>query len=327
MARHAPVHQAFGASALRTPFALPSLPAAQGSPESRIDLNWAGSGAPEDIAWVHHWIDGDEVLLSLALHEDGYWLRVPDYADFLVRLQPCSVMVSPEAQALDVATLEHLLVDQVLPRVLAQLGGTLVHASTVRIGGRHVLFLGPSGWGKSTLAGLLYRAGHPVLSDDCVQLVAAPSGRFHAVPTYPSLRLNADSLQAVFPGQVETAPVASYSNKRRIPIASPGQVDGPAKVDALYLLGDPAQAGDEVRIAPAAPAAACLALIRHSFRLDLGDRQASAMQLRQCGAIAEAVPAFTLDYPRDHARHAELLETLLAHVDTLSTSSTSPGPA
>lgn len=328
MVRNAPVHQVFGTSTVRARFALPSLPtAAADSPESCIDLDWAGSPAPEDIAWVHHWTDGDEVLLSLALHEGGYWLRVPDYADFLVRLHPATVSVSPGGQALDEATLEHLLVDQILPRVLAQLGGTLVHASTACIGGRHVLFLGPSGWGKSTLAGLLHRAGHAVLSDDCVQLVATPDQRFQAVPTYPSLRLNADSLEAVFPGQVDTAPVASYSNKRRIPIASPGHADGPALVDALYLLGDPTQVGEGVRIEPAAPATACLALIRHSFRLDLGDRQASAMQLRQCGAIAEAVPAFTLDYPRDHARHAGLLDALLAHVDALPPSSTSPGPA
>ena len=336
IARHAPVHQAFGAFTVRAPFVLPSLPAAaEGLQQFRIDLDWAESGMPGDTVWAHHWVDGDDVLLSLALREGGYWLRVPGQADFLIHLQPARIQIWPTiTPAPDAATLEHLLVDQILPRVLAQLGGSLIHASTVRIGSRHVLFLGPSGWGKSTLAGLLYRAGHRVLSDDCVQLVAVPGGRFHAVPTYPSLRLNADSLAAVFPGQIDTAPVASYSNKRRIPIASSGHIDALATVDAIYLLGDPAQDGDvdEVRIEPAHPAAVCLALIRHSFRLDLADRDASAAQLRQCGAIASAVPGFELHYPRDHARSDDLLEALFVHLATLPPSqpmmpATVPTPA
>ena len=78
-----------------------------------------------------------------------------------------------------------------------------------------------------------------------------------------------------------------------------------------------------MRIEPAHPAAICLALIRHSFRLDLGDRAASAAQLRQCGAIASAVPGFELHYPRDHARSDALLEALFAHLATLPPASPS----
>lgn len=313
-----PTHHAFGMFSIRAPRSLPSLPVAvEEHPEHRIDLDWAASGAPDGIEWAHHWSDGDEVLLSLARQGESYWLRVPGYADFLVSLQPCTVWASRQGGALDGATLEHLLVDQILPRVLAQLGATVIHASTVRIGQRHVLFLGPSGWGKSTLAGLLHRVGHTVLSDDCIQIVTRPDGRFQAIPTYPSLRLNSDSLEALFPGQIDTTPVASYSNKRRIPIQGAQTKDGNAAIDAIYLLGDPAQADEAVGISAISPAAGCLALIKHSFRLDLADRAASALQLRQCGAIACAVPSFRLDYPRDHDRHAALLRAVLDHVSTL----------
>ena len=72
------------------------------------------------------------------------------------------------------------------------------------------------------------------------------------------------------------------------------------------------------------PAVVCLALIRHSFRLDLADRDASAAQLRQCGAIASAVPGFGLHYPRDHARSEALLDALFAHLATLPPSPASP---
>ena len=170
---------------------------------------------------------------------------------------------------------------------------------------------------------LLHRAGHPVLSDDCVQLQLDPVGRVRALATYPSLRLNTDSLQALFPDQADTAPVAHYTDKRRVPVPAPADAGQPTPVDAIYLLGDPAQDGDDVRIEPAHPAAICLALIRHSFRLDLGDRAASAAQLRQCGAIASAVPGFELHYPRDHARSDALLEALFAHLATLPPASPS----
>ena len=181
-----------------------------------------------------------------------------------------------------------------------------------------MLFLGPSGWGKSTLAGLLQQRGHHILSDDCVQLVAESSGRFRAVPTYPSLRLNADSLEALFPDQIETAPVASYSNKRRVPMLARDDAEAPAFVDAIYLLGNPDHAADDVYISPVSPSEVCLFLIKHSFRLDLADREASALQLQQCSGIARTVPGFRINYPRDHARHDDLIAALTEHLATLS---------
>ena len=318
-------HHAFGAAVVHSALSLPSLPRLpDDAPGLPITVELAASGIPDDTPWQHHWLDGDEALLSLARQGEGYWLRVPGQADFLVHLDPCRVQAWPTREPPpDAATLEHLLVDQILPRVLAQLGGTLIHASAVRIGARQVLFAAPSGWGKSTLAGLLHRAGHPVLSDDCVQLQLDPVGRVRALATYPSLRLNTDSLQALFPDQADTAPVAHYTDKRRVPVPAPADAGQPTPVDAIYLLGDPAQDGDDVRIEPAHPAAICLALIRHSFRLDLGDRAASAAQLRQCGAIASAVPGFELHYPRDHARSDALLEALFAHLATLPPASPS----
>ena len=261
-------------------------------------------------------MDADEVVLSLAKQGPDYWLRVPGIADFLLQLDPCRVLVSPEARSLDPNTLEHQLVDQILPRLLAQLGELLVHASAVSMDSRHALFLGPSGWGKSTLAGLLQLSGHRVLSDDCVQLNLA-GGHLHALPTYPSLRLNPDSLDALFPSLPETTPVAGYSEKRRVPVALPEIADGGVAVDALYLLADPADNDGSIHITRLRPAEICLALIKHSFRLDLADRAASARQLERCSHIARTVPAFRLDYPRDYAQQDALVLAITQHLAAL----------
>lgn len=307
----------FGAGVISTDLPLQALPALPAPADSNtILIAWSPNPTPTDLHWHHHWLDADEVVLSLARQGSDYWLRVPGTADFLLQLDPCRVLVSPEAESPDPATLEHQLVDQILPRLLAQKGELLVHASALAIHERHALFLGPSGWGKSTLAGLLQLNGHSVLSDDCVQLNLVDT-RLHALPTYPSLRLNADSLDALFPGLTDTAPVAGYSEKRRVPVALPDLADSGVAVDALYLLADPADNDGAIHLTPLRPAETCLALIKHSFRLDLGDRAASALQLERCSHIARTVPAFRLDYPRDYSQHAALVQAITQHLAAL----------
>src|SRR5690606_15592791 len=103
---------------------------------------------------------------------------------------------------------------------------------------------------------------------------------------------------------------------RRIPMQAAG-AGTPTRVDAIYLLGDPEHADSAVHISQLAPARICLALVKHSFRLDLADQAASALHLQRCSDIARSVPGFRLDYPRDHARHEALMGALLDHVASL----------
>ena len=185
-----------------------------------VEVGWSSDRIPSDVTWVHDWRDGKNVVLSLGKASRDYWLRVPGIADVLLQLVPARrALISTYSTSTDAATLEHILVDQILPRLLAQSGESMLHASALSIDGKHALFLGPSGCGKSTLAGLLQHCGHAVLSDDCVQLELV-SGRLCAIPTYPSLRLNPDSMDALFPGVTDTAAVADYSAKRRVAVGS-----------------------------------------------------------------------------------------------------------
>lgn len=300
---------------LHTEVALPSLRVST-APDSPIRLRVLAptrvEHLPDDVAWQHNWLasDGSITLQHTPEGPNRHRLRAPGLCDFLVGFTADSATIETEHDTdLPADTLEHLLLDQILPRALSELGELVIHASCSVIDGRGVLFLGDSGWGKSTLASLLRQRGHPTLSDDCVVL-RIHQGQVQAIPTYPSLRLFDDSAaQAGIPA-TQLSTVAAYTGKRRVALhADP--VPASVSIDAIYLLNDPAQACAAVHIDRLHAKQACMTLIAQGFRLDLAARQRHATALAQAAEVSRHVPAFALAYPRTYD-HADALVALLS---------------
>lgn len=270
---------------------------------------------PERVRrWAYRWLNDDgSASLALARRADGYLLRFPGACDFLFESAKRTIWVSV-GKGVDEATIEHLLLDQVLPRILAHLGELAAHCSAVVAEQGTAIFLGRTGWGKSTLAALMYRQGCTLLSDDCV-LLRPQSGRVAAVPTYRSMRLWPESLDRVFPSADSS--VGSGSAKRRVRVSGERSEDVPIEVQAIYVLNDPAQLRQTISIERISPAALCLALIKHAFRLDVADRAEAATFLGLCAAVARSVPAFALSYPRDFAEAPALVRTLSRHLEDI----------
>jgi hypothetical protein len=74
-----------------------------------------------------------------------------------------------------IAVIENVLRPLVAHRALST-GGMLLHSSGIVIDGRCLLFVGHSGAGKSTIAGLALDRGHKVLSDDMNCLLPGNEG-------------------------------------------------------------------------------------------------------------------------------------------------------
>ena len=264
--------------------------------------------------WSYRWLNDDgSVTLALAKRADGHLLRFPRACDFLFDSAQRAIRISPET-GVDEAIIEHLLLDQVLPRILSHQGELATHCSAVAAGHGAAIFLGRTGWGKSTLAGLMHRQGCALLSDDCV-LLRPQSGRVVAVPTYRSMRLWPESLDRVFPST--ESPVGSGGAKRRLRVSGDDGEDLPREVDAIYVLNDPAEHRQTVSIEPIRPAVLCLALIKHAFRLDVADRAEATTILALCAAVARSVPAFALSYPRDFGEEPGLVRTLSRHLEDI----------
>jgi hypothetical protein len=130
------------------------------------------------------------------------------------------------------------LLGPTLGMVLRLRGTSCLHASAVNIDGKAVVFVGPSGSGKSSLAAAFVQRGFRVLSDDVVALTNHGS-MVMVEPAYPRVRLWPASVAGLF-GSPEALPRLTPSwDKRFLDLSGP---DGlfqrdPLPLGAIYLLG------------------------------------------------------------------------------------------
>jgi len=257
------------------------------------------------IDWFHHWYDSNDVIiLSAARYDSGYWLRFPQLVDFEINLDEQKITAYRYTCTSD-ATVRHLLLDQVIPRMLGQQGKLILHAGAVTlVNGKTVAFIGQSGWGKSTLVSSFQQQGAELITDDCL-MIEQGNGCVLAIPNYYGIRLFEDSIKAIYGVQKDTGDVAHYSSKRRLIMSEGrgGKDAAPLQLDAVFLLSDPkaARKPDGVNIIAARGADAMMALVRQTFVLDVTDTSLMARQFKHCGKIFDSkVTCFQLQYPRDH---------------------------
>ncbi len=271
----------------------------------------------EEVEWLHHWLDGEDATeLSLARVADGYLLRFPDQADIIV-----SDAGEIQVEALpgtSLRSVRHLLLDQVLPRLLAHRGNLVLHASAATtMEGHAILILGVSGQGKSTLAtALAAQSGGLVLADDCV-VARCEANRLFAVPNYAGLRLWSDSVAELFPEHTQADLVNDYSEKLRIAVSPAATTDDAVwPVAAILVLdssnGDPSDT--EIRMTALDASRACMALVSNSFQLDVSDVHKAYRLLGLAAAATAQLPVLLLRYPREYAALPRVAQTIL---DTL----------
>ncbi len=191
----------------------------------------------------------------------------------------------------------HLLLDHVLPRVVALRGDLMLHASgAVGPSGRAHLFLGQTGAGKSTIATALVADGWSLLDDDCIRVIPTALG-FHALPGAPSVRLLPDAAAALIPEVEPGRPISAGNAKRRF--TADGQrlrmATNPALIAGLYL-----PAGVEL-IEPSVErlgfAEALGSIVEHGFHLADEPAAVARRAFEGASALAAAAPVWRLTLP------------------------------
>jgi hypothetical protein len=237
-------------------------------------------------------------------------LRAPGAGRFLVS-DGSKVTFEPAAGA-DAADCAIYLLGSVFGFLLHQRGRTVLHASAVAVDGKAVLFCGPSGIGKSTLAAALCSRGYPLISDDVCAISFDAAGTPFLNADARQLKLTPEAIQALGLAGQRGAAVQRHVQKFYVePSASASVTELP--VSGVYMLrwqGPSWTAGIE----RPDMAKALRLVLRNAYRPGFVKRTGqSGHYLKAAAMIAERAGIFRLTRHRDLARLNETVTELERH--------------
>jgi hypothetical protein len=264
-----------------------------------------------DVRWLHHWHTPDgELFSSCGITNGRFVLTFPGMVDFHISANQREVHCCAKPNVPE-QTIRHLLIDQVIPRILGHWGSLVVHGSAVAVDGRAIVFVGESGLGKSTLATYFYQHGHPLLTDDCFEVRGVDADAITIVPNYSGARLFEDSA-AQLTTSLPREQVAHYTSKQRVTLKSDEDIrDWP--LGAIFCLktgvDEPTPC---IEITPIEGLKRIMRLVQCSFGLyaGTGDELTNHF-LKQGGLSNSHVPYFELSYPRCYDQLSEVRECVL----------------
>ncbi|MGE5374366.1 MAG: hypothetical protein ACM3XO_04850 [Bacteroidota bacterium] len=292
-------------------------PVEGGEPEFVFQLHEENKRHSKSYHWLNYWYSFDgRVWLAFARIDAGYLLRFPAFADFVISTDARAISGYRRGNTPE-ASVRHLLLNQVIPIVLSQLGKLVLHASACVTPHGVMAFMGTTGMGKSTLAASFGLRGFTVLTDDCLS-IEKRDGDVLCVPSYAGVRLWPESVTALFEEAPELQTLAHYTDKKRFVFQQdPAGASHLMKAAFVLTKPDDNQPVDSIRITPLSPGEGLLEAVRHTFQLDVTDRLRLAQAFRRYEWLAQSVPFFKLSYPRDHTLLPAVQAAVLEHVAQL----------
>jgi hypothetical protein len=253
-----------------------------------------------DVPWaIEHWI-GDRLAVEF-----------PGRATFELGREDVALVAD---ETYDPGLVAHLLLDHVVPRLIAVRGDLMLHAAgAIGPSGRAHLILGRTGAGKSTTAAGLVSAGWALLDDDGIRIVETDDGPL-AMPGTGGIRLQPASAAVLLPDAPPGRPMAKGHPKSRFPAENGGfpVARAPAHVAGVYLL-QRTEVG-EPRVEPLGLAGAVTTIVEHGFNMAEEPVAIARQAFERATALAAAAPVQRLLHPSGLDRLGETLE-LLARLD------------
>jgi hypothetical protein len=276
------------------------------------------ASSPHNHKWFSVGVDPDGLRwFKCARVDGGYLLRFTDLADFFIEARGRSVECLTVAPGITSRTTRHLVLDQVLPRVLNLLGHDSLHATAIATERGACAFVGPPGIGKSTIAASFQLHDYPLVCDDCLVFERSAPG-LRVLPGYPGIRLWPDSLEGVGARADGANRVADYSIKLRIngsgmPSSFAAE---PQKLRRIYLLSRMASIDClRPKLLNLSAAEVFPALIAASFPLDITDKRMLMRHFRLFSQVACQIPARRLTVPGDFAALDDVRQAVLSDLE------------
>ena len=295
---------------------LPELPEEEsGSANIYFSLGSHKNYGEQEPIWFHTWPDPNgQIYISCAhMPENCYLIRYPKLADFHINSTLDMVHINPAPQT-PPETLQHLVLDQIIPRILGQLGRLVLHASAIRLkNNTGIAFLGSSGWGKSTLATSFIQSGSDLITDDCL-LIESRKKNAIGIPSYYGTRLHSDSADELFKTPPAWSRVSHYSDKKRLALPKQSNSKNTVHIDALFLLDQPRIKMNQqnIEVKQVKGAEAIMTMIKRTFLMDVKKMDIAAKLFLSAGAIESCgVPIFSLSFPRTYTALPDVHKAIL----------------
>jgi len=197
-----------------------------------------------------------------------------------------------------------LLMGPALAVLLHQRGLLILHASAVLMNRAVVAFLGQEGAGKSTVAAILHKCGHPLVADDVVAVQTTATAPL-VFPSYPQLNLSPDALASLGRNPGSSPRLHSGVEKRAFHAASGFSLD-PVPLHLLYILAK----GPRTEIETLQPQEAFVELLRHSYGTRLIRGKAAPGHFRQCVNVLKSVSVRRLQVRPDLSELSNLAKLI-----------------
>jgi len=266
----------------------------------------------------HRFLPDGEIAFSQSKYNDGFFLRFPELANFYLTYHGDDIRCYPYA-GVSIETVKHLLLDQVIPRILGDNGHVILHASAIMYRGHAVIFIGETGAGKSTLATSFHHKDNPLISDDCL-LLKSQDYVNTMIPSYVGARLWEDSAEAVLPDTYSLHGVSEYSSKKRLILHKESIFENiKIPISTIFILGSPEDSmkTKKINVERITGVSIMMELLQHSFILDKPNKNNVGNIFLKLGKIiTNDISLYRLYYPHEYSILPAVHKTILSILES-----------
>lgn len=274
-------HYALHRRLLASDSELPLLARAEeGEPRLKVRLRMSSESPPAASPWYR------ESLVIDRTADGDLIARFPDATTFRIAHDGSAIelLSAPEQYTRDDVAAYAL--GPVLAVALHLQGAVILHAASVVMRDKALLFCGASGSGKSTTAAIFHQHGYAVLSDDLTEI----DGAF-ALPSIAAMRLWPDTLDTLYGSSAAFPDRAPSWDKK---VVRTDVVDRPHEIATILFLEPMA---DTPRLQRLSPKDGWLRLMANAYTARLPDPPMSQKIFDATSTLADRVPMFALTPP------------------------------
>lgn len=308
---------------------IPGVPWAEPNPQCDVIVVFS-QPAPDHLmdTSVNHWVKHprfadrrtteatESTGLRVYASDDGTCIRLhyTDDAIFTILGQGEAIYVQPP-EGMSMESVCAYLLNPVLALCIRLRGGTVLHASAVGTDAGAVLFVAPSGYGKSTMAYEFARRGSTIFSDDVSTLCQLKQG-LGVAPAYPHLRLWGWTVEELMGSENALPLIAPDWDKRFVDLREARYrfAEEPMPIRAVFLLEG---FSDAISIVQVPPSRALIHLMQNTYLYYMLDHVMRADDFRWLSQLTARVPVFSLVRPADITRLDQSADAVLAQLATL----------